>query len=224
VKTYEESFWADLHTSFPLFAAELGDRDLTGARACVLGCSDGKFVIPLAAAGVHVTCVDVDPVMLDGGSVQLGGVATPVRGLRANLSRTGLSDRCDIIEADFMQWADTVDTTFDMVLTSGSWAYNRNLGHGLGGVLRVMRKLVAPDGYLFVDYLLPVTELEKTIDLYPYPRDLVPFFSPREWRLVRNEDVGLIGESHYGQEEWHYHHYGVLVARRTPAADGSRAS
>lgn len=214
MKTYAESFWADLHTSFPLFDDEVGDRDLTGLTACVLGCSDGKFVIPLAAAGARVTCIDVDPVMLDGGTVQLREQATPVRGLRNNLHRTELSDRCEVIEADFMDWAGQVDRCYEMVLTSGSWAYNRNLRHGLGGVLAVMQRLVAHGGYLFADYLLPVTEQEKSIDLYPYPQTLAPYFPEDGWNLIRNENVGLIGESHYGQEEWHFHHYGALIARR----------
>ncbi|WP_432832880.1 class I SAM-dependent methyltransferase [Dactylosporangium sp. CA-092794] len=212
MRTYPESFWADLYTSFPLLADELGDRDLAGTTACVLGCSDGKFVIPLAGAGCQVTCVDVDPIMLDGGEIRYRGETVTLRGLRSNLDRTGLLDRCELIETDFMRWR--TDRTFDFVLTSGSWAYNRNLEHGLSGVLAVMQRLVASGGYLFADYLLPVTEMERGIDLYPQPEDLQPFFPEPPWRLIHNEGVGLIGESHYGQEEWHHHNYGALLAQR----------
>lgn len=212
LRTYPDSFWAGLYTSFPMFAEEIADRDLTGTTACVLGCSDGKFVIPLAAAGCTVTCVDVDSVMLDGGEVVYRGERTKVRGLIANLAASGLTGRCVIVSADYMSWH--TDAVYDFVITSGSWAYNRNLGYGLVGVVERMRDLVGVGGYLFVDYLLPVTDAERVIDLYPQPADLNPFFPAPNWRIVRNDDVGLIGESHYGQEEWHYHNYGMLLTRR----------
>lgn len=212
METYPHSFWADLYTSFPLLARELEGQDLTGATACVLGCSDGKFVIPLVAAGVQVTAVDVDPVMLKGGTVTRGETAEEVRGLRRNLAEEGLVERCEIVEADFMDWQS--DSVFDITLTSGSWAYNRNLHHGLGGVIGRMQRLVSPAGYLFADFLLPHTDAERKIDLYPEPAELATLFPPEEWRTVHNEEVGLIGESHYGMEEWHVHRYGALLVER----------
>ena len=212
MKTYPDSFWADLYTSFPLLDAEAGDRDLHGTTACVLGCSDGKFVIPLAAAGCTVTCVDVDPTMIDGGTVRYRGEDVRVAGLKANLASTGLTERCRIILADYME--EKLPAKYDFVLTSGSWAYNRNLRHGLAGVVEVMKRAVAPAGYLFADYLLPVTEQEYAIDLYPQPERLQEFFPPDRWRTVHNKEVGLIGESHYGQEELHQHNYGALLVQR----------
>lgn len=211
METYPESFWANLYSSFPLFAREVG-YDLGGLTACVLGCSDGKFVVPLLRAGCQVIGVDVDPVMLYGGDVVDRGETVHIQGLRSNLEKEGLTAGCTIIEADFMAWE--TDATYDFVLTSGSWAYPRNLHFGLHGVVSRMQGLVARDGYLFADYLLPYTEHEKSIELYPEPATLQRLFPADAWRTVHNEDVGLIGEVHYPMPDWHYHHYGALVAQR----------
>jgi hypothetical protein len=212
METYAESFWATLQTSFPLFAREIGDCDLSATTSCVLGCSDGKFVIPLVRAGCRVTAVDIDPIMLFGGDVVDRGKSVHIRGLSRNLEIEGLLDHCAVIEADFMGWE--TDVTYDFVLTSGSWAYNRNLHHGLRGVVTRMQNLVAARGYLFADYLLPLTQQERSIDLYPKPETLQRFFPGERWRMVHNEDVGLIGEVHYPLTEWHYHRYGALLVQR----------
>jgi hypothetical protein len=212
METYAESFWANLHTSFALFAREIGDHDLSATTACVLGCSDGKFVIPLARAVCHVVAVDVDPVMLYGGDVVDRGEPVHIRGLCRNLQMERLSDRCTVVEGDFMRWH--TEDTYDFVLTSGSWAYNRNLHYGLEGVITRTRRLIAAGGYLFADYLLPLTDEERSIDLYPMPEMLQRFFPADIWRTIHNEDAGLVGEVHYPLTEWHYHRYGALLVQR----------
>jgi len=211
--TYEKSFWASLYTSFPLLAAEIGDRTLEGTRSCVLGCSDGKFVIPLAAAGSTVTCVDIDPIMLWGGAVVDRGKPDRVVGLKANLEAEGLADRATIIRADFLDWRPDV-ADFDYVVTSGSWAYNRNLTAGLAGVVGSMTSLVGVGGYYFADYLLPHTSAERENPLYPDIEELARLFPADSWRTVNNDDVGLVGEAHYPDEYWHYHRYGALLVQR----------
>jgi hypothetical protein len=212
MKVFEKSFWGDLYSSFPLLAAELAGRDLIGWEACVLGASDGKFVVPLAGGGVQVTAVDVDPVMLYGGDVPRPGRTDHIAGLVRNLADEGLTDRCVIIEADYMDWEP--GRAFDIVMTSGSWPYNRNLKHGLAGVVCRMQRLTGPGGYVFADYLLPYTDAELANELYPQPDDLDRLFPADEWRSVHNHDVGLVSESHYGAEEWHSHRYGALLMQR----------
>lgn len=208
---YKKSFWGELFSSFPRIAVETGE-DLKGMTACVLGASDGKFVIPLAAAGCRVTAVDVDPVMLYGGDVQRPGRIEHVNGLTRNMAEEGVSDNCVIVEHDYMTWR--TEDVFDIVITSGSWPYNRNFEYGLAGVVGRMQELTAPGGYLFADYLAPYTDYERTVELYPEPADLDRLFPAERWHTVANEEVGVIGESHYGAEEWHYHRYAALLMRR----------
>jgi hypothetical protein len=208
---YEKSFWGGLYTSFSMIGQEAGE-DLTGKSACVLGASDGKFVIPLAMAGCQVTAVDVDPQMLYGGDVKRPSGAEHVAGLVSNLAEEGVTSACTIVETDYMTWA--ADGVFDIVITSGSWPYSRNFPYGLSGVVGRMQELTAASGYLFADYLLPNTDFERTIDLYPEVADLKKLFPNDQWETIRNAEIGIIGESHYGQEEWHYHRYGALLMRR----------
>ena len=57
-----ESVWEDTRTFFPLFLAQIEQR---GARSvCVVGASDGKFVLPLARRGIQVLAIERDPALV----------------------------------------------------------------------------------------------------------------------------------------------------------------
>jgi hypothetical protein len=37
------------------------------------------------------------------------------------------------------------------------------------------------------------------------------------WEIFENVDLGIIGESHVGLEDWHYHRYAAVIAHRFPS-------
>ena len=116
-----ESLWTDTRTYFPLLAAYL-EREGIGGQALVVGASDGKFVMPLAAGGWHVTAVEVDAAAIHGGSVVLpGGEVVRAPGLIERVCNAGLAERVNTIEADFRDLQ--FGPRFDVVFTSCSWHY-----------------------------------------------------------------------------------------------------
>ena len=74
-----QSLWEHTLTFFPQFLATLKERCLPDATVAVIGASDGKFVLPLAAAGYRVIAIERDPFALHGGEVRLPGDTTPTR-------------------------------------------------------------------------------------------------------------------------------------------------
>lgn len=85
--------WEHTLSFFPQFLATLGEHASPGASVAVVGASDGKFVLPLAAAGYRVIAIERDPLALHGGQVRLpGDIAAQAPGLIARLEREGLRD------------------------------------------------------------------------------------------------------------------------------------
>ncbi|MGW2081254.1 hypothetical protein ACWCOW_30710, partial [Streptomyces sp. NPDC001939] len=95
------SLWQETRTFFPLFLDLIEER---GARSvCVVGASDGKFVLPLAQRGIRVVAVERNTTALNGGPVVLpGSGAATMPGLRKRLAEEGLSSLVEIIEADIL--------------------------------------------------------------------------------------------------------------------------
>ncbi|MEV8006366.1 MULTISPECIES: hypothetical protein [unclassified Streptomyces] len=68
-----QSLWEHTLTFFPQFLATLRERVAPDATVAVVGASDGKFVLLLAAAGYRVVAIERDDVALHGGHVHLPG-------------------------------------------------------------------------------------------------------------------------------------------------------
>jgi len=66
------SIWGKPNRSFYRFLAMIETVGLP-KTLCVLGCSDGKFVIPAARKGFSVLALDIDTIALYGGEIDLLG-------------------------------------------------------------------------------------------------------------------------------------------------------
>ena len=97
------SLWELTLSFFPQFLAALKEHTSPGASVAVVGASDGKFVMPLAAAGYRVIAIECDPLALHGGEVRLpGDTTTQAMGLIARLKAEDLHDQVQIVERDFL--------------------------------------------------------------------------------------------------------------------------
>ncbi|MXY50948.1 MAG: class I SAM-dependent methyltransferase [Gammaproteobacteria bacterium] len=209
------SLWSATKTFFPLFVAHLEKR-VTGGRVLVVGASDGKFVIPLARRGWHVTAVEVDTTAIRGGRVSLpdnalGPIHTP--GLITRLSESGLSERVDVIEADVRELS--FGRTFDAAFTSCSWHYSRNGDRPVATFVTAMAEAVKGGGLFCAEYMMPVSVDHFTTDRYMVEGQLRHQFSTRDWLVLEEFYTSPFVEAkHIGVVKDHVHRMGLFLAER----------
>jgi hypothetical protein len=213
-----ESYWSPYFTYFPVATKHLiqQDRFPENRQACVIGGSDGKFVLPLIRDGWHVTTFEIDKLFLNGGTLTLRDGDRKIHGLRQRLESERLEDRCVILECDFME--SPRSDSFDFVMGSGLWSMDENRAHSLSELVDAAAELVAPEGLLFVEYLIATTEADRESGYYPEPAEMAKIIDRAGWSIVENVDLGRKGESHVGLEDFHYHRYGAVVTRRSAAS------
>jgi len=206
------SVWQDTRTYFPLFLDLILSRDVE--KVCVVGASDGKFVLPLARRGLRVVAVERDPLALDGGPVILPnqGAAT-MPGLRKRLAEEGLSERVQIIETDLL------DLTVELphvgaVWTSCSWHYSANHARPFADFITAMTGLCPGAGaVLGAEYMLPVQPHQLAIEHYPEQGEVRRFF--RDWTIDwETYTPPFIEAPHVEQLSEHVHRIGLIIATR----------
>ena len=211
-----QSLWQHTLTFFPQFLAVLKERVSGGATVVVVGASDGKFVLPLAAAGYHVIAIERDPLALHGGDVRLpGDVTRYAMGLIDRLKREDLQDRVQVMERDFLG-PELLDAQCDAVWTSCSWHYSVNHRRPLAEFVARMQLLVRATGPFGAEFMMPVEQDQHLIEHYTSPERLSRHFAS-EWTIMLTLRTGEFTErAHVGQLRDHTHRMGLLLASRGP--------
>jgi SAM-dependent methyltransferase len=188
----------------------------------ILGCSDGKFVLPAARRGHRVLAIDIDRVALFGGEKPgVGGVAW-MPGLVARLQQEKLHDRVNVIEADFVGGGPP-QRAAHLAVTSGSIQYSRNLRHSVRAIVASIQSYVRPRGYLYVDYMLPTEEKHRERENFLVRGALRALFPATEWQILYDRVLPPQPEkAHVDNPVDHFHHWGHLLARRQRAPVRSR--
>lgn len=183
-------------------------------RVAILGCSDGKFVLPAARRGHSVLAMDIDEIALFGGNKLGPAGAVHMMGLRERLRAEHLSDLVNIVHADFVEYRSR--KRFHAVFTSGAVQYSRNLKHPLEKIIERLKAYVVDHGYIYVDYMLPIEHQHKERDNYPTKEAWSSFFEAKGWRLIHNRVLPPLFETaHVDNPVDHYHHWGHLLAQKT---------
>lgn len=208
VKT--RSLWQDTKTFFPLFLAELEARPVK--TVCVVGASDGKFVIPLAERGYRVLAIERDPQAVQGGPVTLPGcVPGEMLGLRRRLEIEGVAGDVDIVEGDLLEL--DVLPSCDAVWTSCSWHYSVNHRRPLVDFIGRLQALCAATGVLGAEYMMPVRTRQMEIEHYPQKGDIRRYFEG--WRFLwETYTPTFVEDPHVEQLKPHMHRMGLVVAER----------
>jgi hypothetical protein len=182
----------------------------------VVGASDGKFVLPLAAVGYRVIAIERDPVALHGGEVRLpGDVTTHVMGLIARLKREDLQDEVRVVERDFLS-AEPLSVPCDAVWTSCSWHYSVNHHRPLAEFVARMQHLVRTEGLFGAEFMMPVEPEHYLTEHYTSPERLSRHFAG-DWTILLTLRTGEFAErAHVGQLHDHTHRMGLLLAARSP--------
>jgi hypothetical protein len=211
-----QSLWEHTLTFFPQFLAVLKQHTSPDATVAVVGASDGKFVLPLAAAGYRVIAIERDPQALHGGQVHLpGDVNARALGLIDRLKLEELYDRVQVVEQDFLG-AGPRDTLCDAVWTSCSWHYSANHHRPLAEFVARMQLLVRPNGLFGAEFMMPVEQRHHLIEHYTSPEKLSRHFASA-WTVLLTLRTGEFTErAHIGKLQDHTHRMGLLLAARTP--------
>ncbi|THA72641.1 SAM-dependent methyltransferase [Streptomyces sp. A0958] len=208
------SLWEHTLTFFPHFLAALNERATPDATVAVIGASDGKFVLPLAAAGYRVIAVERDALALHGGEVTLpGDNRTHAMGLIDRLKLESLYDRVQVVEGDFLQ-GEPLDMPCDAIWTSCSWHYSANHHRPLAEFLTRMQSSVRRGGLFGAEFMMPVTQRQSLIEHYTSPEELRCHFIG-DWDVLLTLSTSEFAErAHIGQLQDHTHRMGLLLAGR----------
>lgn len=210
-----QSLWEHTLTFFPQFLTTLRERVTPDAIVAVVGASDGKFVLPLAAAGYDVVAIERDAVALHGGDVHLPGDSrAQALGLIDRLKLEELHDRVRVVENDFLDGA-PLDLQCEAVWTSCSWHYSANHHRPLADFVDRMQRLVRPGGVFGAEFMMPVERRHHMIEHYTSPERLRHHFLG-DWEVLLTLRTNVFTERpHVGQLHDHTHRMGLLMAART---------
>lgn len=217
------SMWEHTLSFFPQFLATLRTHVPQGASVAVVGASDGKFVLPLAAAGYHVVAIERDPLAIHGGQVRLpGNVLTHATGLLTRLEIDDLQGQVRVVEQDFLA-ADSPLCRCDAVWTSCSWHYSVNHQRPLADFVRRMQQLVRPGGLFGAEFMMPVEQRHFLTEHYTSPERLSRHFTAG-WIILMTLRTSEFAESaHVGQLHDHTHRMGFLIALRESSSQAQTA-
>ncbi|QZZ28588.1 class I SAM-dependent methyltransferase [Streptomyces sp. ST1015] len=187
---WKQSLWDHTLTFFPQFLAAVEELRRPDATVVVVGASDGRLVLPLAAAGYRVIAVERDPFTLHGGEVSLPG--------DSKAHAAGLAEAC-----------------CDAVWTSCSWHYSANRHRLLADFVGRMQSLVRQGGLFGAEFMMPVEQRHTLVEHYTSPERLARHFGG-DWDVRLTLRTGeFIERPHRGQPHEHTHRMGLLIAART---------
>lgn len=209
------SLWGQPQSRYYSYLRRIEPPDAGGRRSlAVVGCADGKYVLPAARRGFDVWAVDVDDVAINGGTKHDDAGETHMPGLVSRLEAEGLTDRVDVTCGDFMTTRPA--RRFDGVFTSGALQYSFNKEHLLADMVEQVLNLARVGGYVYFDYMLPMEEKYRGRQNCP----------EREWwsgHFAGRTDVDVLyhrvlppvmDKAHVEYPVDHYHQWGHLLVRR----------
>ncbi|HEY3684238.1 MAG TPA: class I SAM-dependent methyltransferase [Streptosporangiaceae bacterium] len=206
-----QSLWQATKTFFPLFLGELTQRP--AQTVCVVGASDGKFVIPLAKLGYHVLAIERDRQAVHGGVVELPGhLQGTMLGLRRRMMSEEVAECVTIVEGDLFDLRHLPPC--DAVWTSCSWHYSLNHRRPLSAFVERLQALCAPEGLLGAEFMMPVEERHQSIEHYLEEGQILDYFEG--WRLLWEAYTpAFLEDPHVEQLKPHTHRMGFVMASRT---------
>lgn len=208
----------------------------TNFSACIVGCSDGKFLMPFAREKIKVTGYDIDDIALYGGYKDFPIVDKKVKydykpdfisknyklenkrvyGIVERLEKENLTKYATIEKRDF--YRNVPNEKYDVVFTSCSLHYSANKDFSLKDKTIKLQDIVNKDGYLYIDYMMAIDEKDEI----NFPREkfyrkneIINYFDSN-WEIIsfrENHSPSFEG-AHVDCPKDHFHRFGYLLARR----------
>lgn len=209
-----KSVWEGTKTFFPLFLDRLKTFSPQSRRICIVGASDGRFVLPFAETGWNVAAIEVDRTALYGGLVKFPGIGQQeISGLVRRLCLEGLKQQVEIINDNFLTC--NLPSSCSAIFTSCSWHYSRNHHHPVREFIERMRAVVARGGIFCAEYMMACEPQHEGKEHYLKEGELRRYFA-NNWEVLDEfYTVPFAEKAHVGNLVDHIHRIGFLLARRT---------
>lgn len=209
------------------------DKDFT---ACIVGCSDGKFLMPFAREHIKVTGYDIDEVALYGGYKEFPIIKEKIKypyspnfvsktfdletkkvlGVTERIKIENLTDFARVEKRDFYRI--TPDEKFNLVFTSCSLHYSANQDFTLEEKTKKLQKIVLPNGYLYIDYMMAIDEndYEKYSPLKFYRKKEILNYFDDSWEILsfKENNIPSFEAAHVDCVVDHFHRFGYILAKR----------
>lgn len=204
--------------------------------ACIVGCSDGKFLMPFARQKIKVTGYDIDDIALYGGTKEFPIIKNKTKhpystnfkskefkletkrvlGVTERLKIEKIDKYAKIEKRDF--YRNPPKEKFNVVFTSCSLHYSVNKEFSLADKTKQLQSIVLPKGYLYMDYMMAIDE--NDYENYPaskfYRKDEILNYFDKDWEIIsfkENHHPTFEG-AHVDCVRDHFHRFGYVLARR----------
>lgn len=204
--------------------------------ACIVGCSDGKFLLPFARKNILVTGYDIDDVALYGGEKEFPIIDKKIKykytpdfkskeykletknvvGVVDRVKLENVEKYTIIEKRDF--YKDIPSKKFDVVFTSCSLHYTANKAYTLEEKTKKLQSIVNNNGYLYIDYMMAIAE--DDYETYPeekfYRKNEILKYFDNNWEILsfrENNNPSFEG-AHVDCVVDHFHRFGYILARR----------
>lgn len=204
--------------------------------ACIVGCSDGKFLMPFARENIRVTGYDIDDIALYGGkklfplndksikykyssnfvSNEYGLEERQVTGVSERVKLENVENIVTLEKRDF--YRDVPQQKFDVVFTSCSLHYSANKDFNLEDKTKKLQSIVSDNGYLYIDYMMAIDE--NDYEAYPsnkfYRKNEILNYFDNDWEIVsfRENHNPSFESAHVDCVKDHFHRFGYILAKK----------
>lgn len=233
-----KSAWGSPPKRIYRFIRMLSENIGEQASICVVGCSDGKFVIPFLRKGYFVTAIDFDKVALYGGSKKvpikresiniskyipsdkkpqyetLPVSNIKIDGILTRAQKEGIGNNLRIIETDF--YRSNLKETFDVVFTSCSLQYKSNRDISIDEIMNQLKIHVSKGGYLYMDYMMPLEDKHDWKSQHFFRTNQIIDYFDNSWKIIYKKEMKrpIFEAAHIDRPEDHFHRFGYILVQR----------
>ena len=233
-----KSLWGTPPTRLYKFIDIVNKRPENMRHVCVIGASDGKFVLPMLRKGLNVTAIEIDSIAINGGEKTVplhrnnvikfdydkinGEIDFPelpskkiwVTGLLDRVRKEYLEQKFELLEMDF--YHNTSCNVYDAVFTSCSMQYKGNRDIPLKEALQRLQDSVKPGGLLYMDYMMPLEDAhEWKSELFLRTGQIKTFFQ-LGWNIIHIKESRkpVFEAAHVDRPSDHFHRFGYILAEK----------
>ncbi len=233
-----KSMWGDPPSRLYKFKRLVKSRFGKKAVICVIGASDGKFVLPFLRDGFTVTAYELDETAIYGGRKEfpinrshiprLNYAKNPNRnpeyqkvpsemrdiiGLKKRAELEGYAEQLTIRIENFYKAPPTA--LFDGVFTSCSIPYPCNYDIPVIDIVHQLMSSVSDGGYLYMDYMMPLEDCHSwRPEHYIRKGKIREYFDCSGWRILHLYEMTkpVFEAAHVDRPEDHFHRFGYILA------------